>query len=118
MNGGAERFKGGHGRITYDAPWERDTFGKRYFKPALAAAGLPTRTRIHDLRHTYASIYASEGIPAYRIAKSMGHANEGITRMIYPRMFDEDVHSDMERLARPVATQRRATVTQLHTARR
>jgi len=100
-NGGQERFKGGTGSITYAQPWERDAFYKRRFKPALAAAGLPSAVRLHDLRHTYASICASKSIPAYRVAEYLGHSSEAITRMIYTHLFAEDAAADMELLDRP-----------------
>ncbi|HEX5018930.1 MAG TPA: tyrosine-type recombinase/integrase, partial [Actinomycetes bacterium] len=94
-----------HGDLTWDQAWERDTFTRRYFAPALRAAGLPVGSpggvRFHDLRHSYASLCASAGIPAYRIAKRMGHASEIVTRSIYTHLFAEDSASDMEALARP-----------------
>ena len=48
---------GSHRVLDWSKPWEPGTFYKRQFKPALAAAGLlPARTRMHDLRHTAASL--------------------------------------------------------------
>jgi len=109
-NGGAERFRGGAGAVTYDKPWERDAFYKRQFKPALRAAGLPARVRLHDLRHTYASISASLGIPAYRVAEYMGHASEVVTRTIYTHLFAEDSTADMDLWSQLIESSR-ATVT-------
>lgn len=100
-NGGPERLKGGKGSATYDQPWERDSFYKRRFEPALAEAGLSTAVRLHDLRHSYASICASKNIPAYRVAEYLGHSSEAITRMIYTHLFTEDTAADMELLDRP-----------------
>jgi integrase len=42
-------------------PLDLDTFRARVFKPAVARAGLPPETRIHDLRHTSASLYLQSG---------------------------------------------------------
>jgi integrase len=42
-------------------PLDLDTFRARVFKPALARAGLPADVRIHDLRHTSASLYLQSG---------------------------------------------------------
>jgi hypothetical protein len=42
--------------LNWSAPCDRDPFLKRQFRPALAAAGIPATVRIHDPRHTYASI--------------------------------------------------------------
>lgn len=42
-------------------PVDADDFRRRVFAPALARAGLDPRTRIHDLRHTSASLYLASG---------------------------------------------------------
>ena len=42
-------------------PLDLDTFRARVFRPAVARAGLPPELRIHDLRHTAASLYLSSG---------------------------------------------------------
>lgn len=42
-------------------PLDLDTFRARVFKPAVRRAGLPPGTRIHDLRHTSASLYLQSG---------------------------------------------------------
>ena len=42
-------------------PIDADDFRRRVFAPALARAGLDPRTRIHDLRHTSASLYLASG---------------------------------------------------------
>lgn len=76
--------------LDYDKPWCRNTFYKKYFKPALKSAGLPEGTRLHDLRHSFASICDSRGIPAKQVAAWMGHANEVVTRTIYIHLFASD----------------------------
>lgn len=43
------------------APLDGDDFRRRVFAPALARAGLDPATRIHDLRHTSASLYLASG---------------------------------------------------------
>lgn len=108
------RTAGGYGRaddggrrapvLAYAKPWESGTFYRRIYQPALAAVGLPTGkggVRLHDLRHTYASLSASAGIPAYRLAEYMGHASEIITRSIYTHLFTADAAADMDLLLRP-----------------
>jgi integrase len=42
-------------------PLDLDTFRARVFKPAVARAGLPDDLRIHDLRHTAASLLLQSG---------------------------------------------------------
>lgn len=99
-NGDTERFAGGRGAVTYDSPWQPGPF-RRQFKAALVAVGLPEDSRLHDTRHTYVSLCASAGLPLYRIAEYVGHANEGVTRAIYTHLFDADADADMELLTRP-----------------
>lgn len=105
---GASRYR--PAALDYNKPFEPGTFYKRLFQPALAAVGLPCGrggVRLHDLRHTYASLTASAGIPAYRLAEYMGHASEVVTRSIYTHLFATDADADMERLARPEVPVRR-----------
>ncbi len=45
----------------------------RYYA-ALDRSGLP-RVRLHDLRHTAASLMAAEGVPIQVIQAALGHAN-------------------------------------------
>lgn len=49
-------FAGPSGR-----PVDLDNFRSRVFRPAVEAAGLPEGLRIHDLRHTSASLYLQSG---------------------------------------------------------
>ena len=42
-------------------PLDLDTFRARVLRPAVLRAGLPASTRIHDLRHTSASLYLQSG---------------------------------------------------------
>ncbi len=44
--------------------------------------------RLHDLRHTFASILIGEGMDVTFVADQLGHANPGITLSIYAKLFD------------------------------
>jgi integrase len=98
IKGDVSRLTGGRGSLDWSQPWERDAFYKNFFKPALAATGLPTRVRLHDLRHSYASLCASAGLPSYRVAAYLGHANARITEEIYTGLFNHDAAADMDAL--------------------
>lgn len=43
--------------------------------------------RLHDLRHSYASIMVAAGVSVKAISQSMGHANIGITLDIYAHLL-------------------------------
>ncbi|WP_345673430.1 tyrosine-type recombinase/integrase [Yinghuangia aomiensis] len=60
----------------------RDGFYK-WFKKALAAAGLPPTFRYHDLRHTFASHALDQGIPKATVQLYLGHASEDVLNDVY-----------------------------------
>lgn len=62
-------------------PWG-DTEINRRFRALLAAAELPA-VRLHDLRHTVATLLMERGTPAPVVSALMGHANTAITLSIY-----------------------------------
>ncbi|MDZ4169947.1 MAG: site-specific integrase [Coriobacteriia bacterium] len=53
-------------------PLDLDTFRARVFKPAVIRAGLPPDTRIHDLRHTSASLYLQSGATVREVMEIHG----------------------------------------------
>jgi len=52
---------------------------RRTFALAKMLAGITRRVRIHDLRHTYGSSLASDGLSLAIIGKVMGHADQATT---------------------------------------
>ncbi len=79
-------------------PRDLASFYRRRFTPAARAAGLAPM-RIHDLRHTYASLMSHQGHRMVEISKWMGHANVAFTAQTYTHLF-EDAESEAERSAR------------------
>lgn len=65
--GGALAFPGPAG-----TPLDADTFRARVWRPSVAAAGLPPRLRIHDLRHTSASLYLQHGATVREVMEIHG----------------------------------------------
>jgi len=53
-------------------PLDLDTFRTRVFKPAVRRAGLPEGLRIHDLRHTSASLYLQSGATVREVMEIHG----------------------------------------------
>ena len=61
-------------------------------KRALLAAKLPISTRIHDLRHTNASVMASSGvISLMTIQKNLGHSTPDMS-LRYAHLADKTLH--------------------------
>jgi integrase len=55
----------------------------RSWKPLLERAGLPASTRMHDLRHTCATLLLSKGIPVKVVSEMLGHGDVAITLTVY-----------------------------------
>jgi integrase len=54
----------------------------KHFHKTLAAAELP-KIRVHDLRHTCATLVLDEGIPLVTVSKILGHSSAAVTAKIY-----------------------------------
>lgn len=61
-----------------------------WYKSALERAGLPL-LRIHDLRHTAASIAISAGAHVKAVQRMLGHASAAMTLDTYADLFDADL---------------------------
>jgi integrase len=53
----------------------------------LVAAGDVPRIRLHDLRHTHATILLKEGVPAKVVSERLGHANVAFTMSVYQHIL-------------------------------
>jgi len=74
-------------------PLRIGNFRRRVWWPALEKAELPRSTRIHDLRHTCASLLIRRGVHPKAIQHHLGHASAQITKDRYahllPDQFDD-----------------------------
>lgn len=115
------RLSGGHthgrlsptayvpGALNWRDPVEPASFYKNLFKPALVQAGLSPRTRLHDLRHTYAALALSRGAAIYWVSEQMGHASYIITLEVYASYIPkDDVHPLNGRPARAMGSASRS----------
>lgn len=64
------------------------------FKRALDHAELPTTMRLHDLRHTFASLFLADGGDIFKLSRILGHSSVAITEKTYahlkPTAYEED----------------------------
>jgi integrase len=60
----------------------------RRFFPSLRRAGLP-RMRLHNLRHTYASLLIAQGEHPKYIQTQLGHSSISVTMDIYGHLFED-----------------------------
>lgn len=68
------------------------------FKQALGRAGLDTKVRFHDLRHTAASWWVMAGGDIFRLSKLLGHKNVSITQKTYAHLAPEAWTQDYARI--------------------
>jgi integrase len=60
----------------------RPEYATRHFQKLAAQAGLPV-IRLHDLRHTNASLALSAGVPLKVVSERLGHSQTAITADLY-----------------------------------
>jgi integrase len=61
------------------------TLIRKWFRPLLSRAGLPP-IRLHDLRHTYASVALARGVHPKVVQEAMGHSTIAVTLDLYSRV--------------------------------
>jgi len=72
------------------APLRSPNWRRRVWAPALKAAGLPPTIRIHDLRHTCASLLANQGAHPKAVMEHLGHASISTTIDRYSHLFPDE----------------------------
>jgi integrase len=66
--------------------WKRSV----HWRDTIAEIGRPS-LRVHDLRHTYASLARRAGADLRLLQKTMGHASITVTAHIYADLFDDEL---------------------------
>jgi integrase len=61
----------------------------RSWKWLLDHAGLPSGTRMHDLRHSAATLLLSRSVPIKVVSEMLGHADVSITLSIYAHVLPD-----------------------------
>jgi integrase len=70
---------------------------RNYFRPALRVLGLQ-EMRVHDLRHTAASLWLAAGFEPYKVSRWLGQANLSTTDM-YSHLYPGDYSHHVARFA-------------------
>jgi integrase len=79
---------------TFVFPYHVRRFRDGVFYPALRRAKL-RRIRLHDLRHTAASLWIAAGENIATVSRNLGHANVAITLGIYTHAFASKTESGL-----------------------
>ncbi|MCU1420186.1 MAG: site-specific integrase [Mycetocola sp.] len=86
----------GPATVDYGRVLDVGSFRRNYFRPALKRAGLPD-IRVHDLRHTAASLWLAAGFKPYEVSRWLGHANINTTDSIYAHLYPSDYSEHVAR---------------------
>ena len=73
-------------------------FLEQIFHPAAARAGLPKDLRMHDLRHTAASLMIREGASIKAVQKVLGHKSATVTLDRYGHLYPDELEDLARRL--------------------
>jgi integrase len=84
-------------------PVNTSRFGTHLWKKALKRASLPTDIRVHDLRHTAASLYINYGMSAVMVAELLGHSNPAITLNVYSHLYKGELARSMGDVEKKIA---------------
>jgi integrase len=89
--------------LDFSEPVDPGAFYKNVLRPALGAVGLPASrpatkdapavqgVRLHDLRHTFATLQLSSGVHFMQVSKWLGHSSFTLTLDVYGEYIpDED----------------------------
>lgn len=111
--------------LDFSEPCDMGAFYKNVFRPALEAVGLPasrpatTRddevgnrvevpavegVRLHDLRHTFATLQLSAGVHFMQVSKWLGHSTYTLTLNIYGDYIPEEDGGAANNLPEPAAS--------------
>lgn len=72
---------------TEGMPIMRKNLVRRYFKPALKAAGLPVDLSLYCLRHTCASLQLQAGVHPKVVSERLGHSSTTLTMDVYSHVM-------------------------------
>lgn len=82
-----------------DGGYVRTTWKRRVFDPAARAAGLvPPTLRVHDLRHTAASLWIASGASVKVVQQQLGHKSASMTLDVYSHLFPDELDAQALRL--------------------
>jgi integrase len=81
------------GRVLRLPNWRREVF-----LPARTQAGISARFRVHDLRHTAASLMIQAGYPPKMLQEIMGHASITTTLDLYGHLYPGEMDRYAARL--------------------
>lgn len=87
----------GSRRLDWARPIDVGGFRSYYLVPTARRLGVVPHLRMHDLRHTYASLMLAAGFKPYEVSRWMGHASVSTTDGIYGHLYPSDYADQIAR---------------------
>lgn len=72
---------------------------RKPFKRAVEHAELPPSMRLHDLRHSFASLFLLDGGDIFKLSRILGHSSVTITERTYAHLSPDAFEADYKRVA-------------------
>jgi integrase len=106
--------------LDFSEPVDTGAFYKNLLRPALEAVGLPASrpatkdapavqgVRLHDLRHTFATLQLSAGVHFMQVSKWLGHSTFTLTLDVYGDYIPEEDGGALNNLPEPPAPAKQA----------
>ncbi len=83
-------------------PLHPDYLSRRFRKLVSGVKDLPV-IRLHDLRHTHASLLLAAGVPVHVVSQRLGHSDPGFTMRVYGHLLPRQQRDAAELVAGTVA---------------
>ena len=83
-------------------PLRRGNFSKRVFAPARDLAEIDGDATLHSLRHSFASITLTSGVPPKQVQEWMGHHSLKLTADVYGHLFASETDRALALLDRAI----------------
>lgn len=93
----------GSRRLDWTRPVDVGGVRQYYLVPTARRLKIVPHMRMHDLRHTYASLMLAAGFKPYEVSRWMGHANVSTTDGIYGHLYPSDYTDQIARFEAFVA---------------
>jgi integrase len=84
--------------VPNDSVVQQSNWRRAVFLPARARAGLSDRFRVHDLRHTAASLRIQAGYPPKMLQEILGHSSITTTLDLYGHLYPGEMDRYAARL--------------------
>lgn len=103
-----------HGRVftREDGTSYRPEYVTKHFGALVRATGM-RHVRLHDLRHTSASLALKAGVPMKVVSDRLGHSTIAVTANLYTHVYDDVAHDGADRIAAVLADKPKTDVGEL-----